>query len=250
MTGISVGIGGGDTASDLLTLGGFFEYGNGAYDTHNSFANAAVHGDGDMYYIGGGILGRMEFADTGTGRFHAEASGRVGRVRNEYDSSDLRDPHTGVKANYDSSSTYYGLHFGAGYVWNMTERASLDLYGKYFWTHQEGNKVTLANGDPVRFKAVDSQRLRLGGRFTYAPDERVTPYIGAAYEREFDGKAHASTYGYAIDTPSLRGDTGIGEFGLTLTPSTNLPLSFDLGVQGYTGQREGVTGSLQIKFEF
>jgi hypothetical protein len=48
----------------------------------------------------------------------------------------------------------------------------------------------------------------------------------------------------------LRGSTGIGELGLTLKPSKNLPLSFDLGVQGYTGKREGMTGSLQINFEF
>ena len=38
--------------------------------------------------------------------------------------------------------------------------------------------------------------------------------------------------------------------GLTLKPSKDLPLSFDLGVQGYVGKREGVTGSLQIRFEF
>jgi hypothetical protein len=29
-----------------------------------------------------------------------------------------------------------------------------------------------------------------------------------------------------------------------------LPLSFDLGVQGYTGKREGVTGCLLVKWEF
>ena len=43
---------------------------------------------------------------------------------------------------------------------------------------------------------------------------------------------------------------GKGELGLSLKPSPDLPLSFDLGVSGYTGKREGVTGSLQIKFEF
>ena len=48
----------------------------------------------------------------------------------------------------------------------------------------------------------------------------------------------------------MRGGTGIGELGLTLTPSKTLPLFLDLGVQGYTGKREGVTGSLQIRFEF
>jgi hypothetical protein len=36
----------------------------------------------------------------------------------------------------------------------------------------------------------------------------------------------------------------------TNKPSAAIPLSFDLGVQGYVGKREGVTGSLQAKFEF
>jgi hypothetical protein len=42
----------------------------------------------------------------------------------------------------------------------------------------------------------------------------------------------------------------MGEIGLSLKPSKDLPLMFDLGAQGYTGKREGVTGSLQLKFEF
>ncbi|MDR3211092.1 MAG: autotransporter domain-containing protein [Planctomycetota bacterium] len=233
-----------------LTLGAFFEYGNGSYDTHNSFANsAAVNGDGDMYYLGGGILGRLDFANTGPGHFYAEAAGHTGKAHNEYDSSDLRD-FTGRKAEYDSSSAYYGLHLGTGYVWNINDKASLDLYGKYFWTRQEGDSVTLSTGDPVRFKDVDSSRLRFGSRFAYTVNDYISPYIGAAYEHEFDGKARATTNGYAIDAPKLRGDTGVGELGLTLTPSASLPLSFDLGVQGYVGKREGVTGSLQIKFKF
>ncbi|MDR1359429.1 MAG: hypothetical protein LBJ82_00460, partial [Deltaproteobacteria bacterium] len=67
-----------------LTLGTFFEYGNGSYDTYNSFSNAAsVHGDGDIYHTGGGILGRMDFINTGPGNFYAEASGRIGGVHNE-----------------------------------------------------------------------------------------------------------------------------------------------------------------------
>jgi len=98
--------------------------------------------------------------------------------------------------------------------------------------------------------ARNSSRLRLGSRFAYTVNEHVSPYIGAAYEHEFDGRARATTYGYSIDAPSMRGSTGIGELGLSLRPSMNMPLSFDLGVQGYTGKREGVTGSLQIKLTF
>jgi hypothetical protein len=55
---------------------------------------------------------------------------------------------------------------------------------------------------------------------------------------------------YAIDAPKLRGGTGLGEIGLSLKPSPALPLSLDIGVQGYTGKREGVTGALQVKWEF
>jgi len=105
-------------------------------------------------------------------------------------------------------------------------------------------------GDPIKFKDMDSHRLRGGARFRYAINEYVTPYIGAAYEHEFDGRARAAVYGHKVGTPDLIGGTGMGELGLSLNPSKDLPLSIDLGVQGYVGKREGVTGSLQVHFEF
>ncbi|MDR0736208.1 MAG: hypothetical protein LBF51_05145, partial [Zoogloeaceae bacterium] len=66
----------------------------------------------------------------------------------------------------------------------------------------------------------------------------------------FEGKAKAKANGYALDAPSLRGDTGIGEIGFTFTPSKTLPLAIDFGVQGYAGKKEGVTGSLRVKYAF
>ena len=247
LTGLAWGI---DLAPGRLTLGAFFEYGNGSYDTHNSFTNAAsVDGDGNAYYLGGGILARMDFVNIGPGRFYAEASGRAGKTHNEYDSSDLRDA-AGRKADYDSSSPYYGLHFGTGYVWNINDAATLDLYGKYFWTRQQGDSVGLSTGEHLSFDDINSSRLRFGGRFAYILNEHVAPYIGAAWEHEFDGKARATTNGFDIDAPNLHGNTGIGELGISLTPSADLPLTVDLGVQGYTGKREGVTGSLMVKWEF
>lgn len=233
-----------------VTFGPFFEYGTGSYSTYNSFSGAAsVEGDGSTRYEGGGVLGRMDLDDTGPGHIYIEASARAGKLHNEYESSDLRDA-AGRSAEYDSSSLYYGAHLGTGYVWNMTENASLDLSGKYFWTRQEGDSVTLSTGDPIDFKDVDSSRLRLGSRFSYMVNEYITPYIGAAYEHEFDGKARASTNGYDMKAPSMGGDTGIGELGIVYKPSASLPVSFDLGVQNAVGKREGVTGSLQIKYEF
>lgn len=237
-------------APGRLTLGAFFEYGNGSYNTYNSFSNAAdVDGNGNTHYLDGGILARLDFMNSGPGHFYAEASGRMGNTHNEYDSSDLRDA-AGRTANYDSDSPYYGLHLGAGYLWEINEQASLNLHGEYFWTRQQSNSVDLSTGEELIFKNVDSSRLRLGGRFACVLNEHVSPYVGAAWEHEFDGKARATTNGYDIDAPGLKGDTGIGELGLFLTPSVDLPLTVDMGVQGYTGKREGVTGSLQVKFEF
>ena len=241
---------GNDFAPGRLTLGAFFEYGNGWYDTYNSFANAAdVHGEGDIDHLGGGVLARMDFSEAGPGMFYVEASVRAGGVSNDYKNSDLRDMN-GLAASYDSSSAYYGAHAGLGYVFNLTEKTALDLYGKYFWTRQNGDSLRLSTGDSVRFDDVDSHRLRVGGRFVYAVNDLINPYAGLAYEHEFDGKARATTYGQAINAPSLQGGMGIGELGLAVKASKSMPLSVDLGVQGYVGVREGFTVSAQIRYDF
>jgi outer membrane autotransporter protein len=241
---------GADLAPGRLTLGMFLEYRSGSYDTYNSFASAApVRGQGDVRHAGGGVLARVDFADTGPVHAYAEASARAGGIRNKYSSSDLQAA-SGVKAAYESSSAYYGFHLGAGWVWSLSGASSRDLYAKDFWTRQEGDSVTLSTGDRVAFRDADTSRLRLGARLKFAEGGRVSPYVGAAWEREFDGRARASASGFELEAPSLRGDTGMGEAGLTITPSDSLPLSFDVGVQGYTGKRDGVTGSVQVKIQF
>ena len=236
-----------ELSNGRITFGPFFEAGWGSYNTDNSFSNAAdVEGDGTTEYYGGGLLGRYDASCGG----YVEASFRIGGVRNDYDSDDLRDPLTGRKADYDKTRTYYGAHAGIGYVWSINEQAALDMYAKYFWTHQEGFSTDVGE-DPYTFDDADSHRLRGGARFSYAINEQIVPYIGAAYEHEFDGKIKASTHGvYKVDRPDLEGGTGMGELGLTIKPEADSGFSMDLGVQGYVGVREGVTGSLRLKYEF
>ncbi|MDL2209737.1 autotransporter-associated beta strand repeat-containing protein [Desulfovibrio sp. OttesenSCG-928-O18] len=239
---------GNDVGLGRLTLGAFFEAGWGSYDSHNSFSNyASVNGDGDTSYYGGGILGRYDLTSGALSGLYFDASARMGRAKMDFDSGDIK--YNGSSADFDSSSLYYGLHGGLGYVWSINEAASLDLSAKLLWTRQESDSVSV-RGDNVRFKDADSLRTRLGGRFAYAVSEYVTPYVGAYWEHEFDGKIRSTVNSNGIDAPKLEGDTGMGELGLSFKPVTDSGLSFDLGVQGYTGQREGVTGSFQIKFEF
>ena len=248
LTGFSLGR---ELPPGFLTLGAFIEFGSGFYDTYNSFGNAAaVHGDGQTEYFGGGVLARMDFSRTGPGRFHAEASARIGRTMTDYDGTDLRD-YRGRAASYSSESAYYGLHAGLGYAWEMTDEATLDLYGKYFWTRQAGDRVTLSTGDPVRFEDADSHRARAGARFSYKVNDGFAPYLGAAYEREFDGRVRASTNGFSLPAPSLYGDTGVWEIGIVATSAGSHPaLTVNAGVQGYTGKRGGLTCTLQFRLEF
>ena len=227
-----------------LLLGVFFEGGWGSFDSHNGFSSRPdVSADGNSNYYGGGLLGRYDF-NCG---FYADASARLGRLKTEFSSDDLQN-FMGQGSSYDSSVMYYGAHAGLGYIWALTEAASLDLYTKYLWTHQDSDDVTIS-GDQFKFNAIDSHRWRGGTRFSYSFDGVATPYVGAAYEHEFDGKANASVYGYSMDAPTLEGGTSIGEVGITLTPA-DTGFSLDIGMQGYAGMREGVSGNMQLKYEF
>ena len=186
--------------------------------------------------------------DTAWKGLYAEASFRVGNLSSDYRSDDVRNS-AGNTASYDMSNTYYGAHAGLGYIWNLTDSASLDLYGKYFWTHQTGQSLTILR-DTFSIKDMDSHRVKLGGRLSYTVTDTFAPYVGAAWEYEFDGKARATTYGYDVPAPSLKGSTGVGEIGLSWKPAKAQGFSVDLGMQGYVGQRQGVSGNLMLKYEF
>ena len=244
-----------------VTLGAFFEYGRGTYDTYNSFANyASVHGDGDTHYTGGGILGRIDFAGTGLGLvnkleagqadgLYAEASFRAGHIDTDFDTDDILGDF-GQESDYDSGADYYGLHGGVGYVMNFDERNSVDVYGRYFWTRIDSETVDVGR-DRLHFDEADSSRLRIGTRYTMIYNQQLKPYVGIAYDHEFDGEVAARAYGFKLDKPSLEGDTGIVEAGISMKPvSTIDALSVDITGQGFIGRREGGGGGIKIKYQF
>ena len=234
----------------LLIVGGFFEYGTGSYKTHNSFDTMpSVDGSGNAWYMGGGLLASMDFKKTGDGHFYLEGSAHTGMLHNSFDGDALRDAY-GRSAEFDTDTPYYNLHAGLGYLWNFAKDHSLDIYGKYYWTRVLGTDETLNTGDPVDFDDITSSRTRLGARYSYQATEHVSAYIGAAWEHEFEGVSDSSVFGYDIDSPKIRGDSGRGEMGLRFTPTDDLPLTVDIGVQGYAGKKEGVTGSLFVQYEF
>ncbi len=247
VAGLGCGI---ETGAGNVSAGAFFEYGKGSYTTHNSFNDRAdINGDGTSWYMGGGILGKMDFKNTGPGHFYVEGSAHMGTLHNEYDSNDLTDFYGNV-TRFDMDSPYYSLHGGLGYVWNMAEGHDLDIYGKYIWTRVQGTDDTLTTGDKYETDDMDSNRIRLGVRYSYKRSERFTPYIGAAFEHEFAGACNSSVFGYSVAAPSFEGSSGMGELGIAMLPTDTLPLTFSLGVQGYVGKKQGISGNCSILYEF
>ncbi len=239
-----------NTGAGFLTVGGFLEYGTGSYTTHNSFArHADVDGDGQSRYMGGGILARMDFKDTGPGHFYADASAHMGNLHNAFDSNDITDDF-GRVATFDYDTPYYSIHGSLGYQWNITDEHMLDLYGQYIWTKVEGVDADLSTGDIYKFDDMNSNRLRLGATYSYKGNSMFSPYVGLAWEHEFSGSCEATVYGVDVASPSFRGDTFRGELGIKTVQSENMPVTLNLGVTGFTGVRNGVSGNFYFRYDF
>ena len=251
LAGIAVG---NDAGPGRLTAGVFFEGGWGSYNTFNDLPNGDVEGDGDTDYYGGGLMARYDVTTGALDGLYTDFAARVGNASTDFNSSDIKYTSSVPNwflgdANFDTDSLYYGLMAGIGYKWDISEAAQFDLSAHLLWTHQEGDSVDVYF-DNLDFGDAESLRSRVGGRFNYAVSEHFTPYAGAYWEYEFDGEVDGKINGWSIDEPSLQGSTGVGELGFTVKPVADGGLSIDLGVQGYTGVREGVTGSLGMKYEF
>ncbi|MDR1275006.1 MAG: autotransporter-associated beta strand repeat-containing protein, partial [Candidatus Accumulibacter sp.] len=228
-----------------LTGAFFFEYGNGDYNSYNSFSTGKVQGRGDTGYKGIGVLARSDFASG----YHIEGSLRGGKIDSDYRSNELVD-NQGNRARYDTKTGYLGAHIGAGKRWELNTQDSIEITTQGIWTRQSGESARLSTGERLKFQEIDSKRIRIGTRYTHAMSGTLKAYAGIAVEREFGGEAKATTNGYKIDAPTLKGNTGIGEIGITSTPTAGKPLFLDFGIQGYAGKREGVTGSLRVNYFF
>ena len=234
--------------ADLLA-GAFFEYGTSRMDTHNSFASGDVDGKGHASYTGGGILARIDVTESLLKGLYVEGSFRFGGMQSDWHTDDLRDAATGRRASYDLYSPYVGAHAGLGYVWQATDTLALDIYGKYFWTRLYGDDAHVAL-DRFDFDDMDSQRLRLGARATWKFAASASLYAGAAWEHEFNGRSRATTYGMEAPAPTMKGDTGVFDLGLSLSPAAMPNLTLEAGLTGYAGTRQGIGGNVLVRYEF
>lgn len=238
MTGVAM-------KQDNLAGAVFVEGGWGSYDSHNNFASGSVKGDGDTHYYGIGVLGRYSLNNG----MYLDGSARVGKTSTDYTGKDYLDA-AGNQAHYKSKVTYVSAHAGIGYLTPINQATDLDLSAKYLWSRQGSDSVTVGS-DPVHFDAENSQRLRGMAKVLRKMSPEMTLTGGLGYEYEFDGEAKGTLYHmYSIDSPSLKGGSGIGEIGLEYKPQNNQRLSLEAKLAGYVGQREGVSGLVRLNYAF
>ena len=222
-------------------FGPVVEYGRGSYD---SYQDNGIKADGSSSYWGVGLLGRQ----TNDDGVYYEGSLRLGKVKADY-SGNLVDR----TAEYDSSSKYWAGHLGLGRVYKLKGSNSLDGYVKCFFSHQDGDTVTvnLNNGttDEISFSSTESQRFRIGARLSHQVNPESSVYGGLAYQYETQGESRATYHGFDTAAPSVKGGSVMMELGWKTKPG-NSPVSLDLGLTGWAGKQRGISGKMGFNWTF
>lgn len=237
------GVGNSDKLEDgTFSWGVFFENGSGNYRTYNDYNGYNLRGFGSAIYNGGGALARYR-SNAGN---YAEVGLRAGMLKNSLGNA-VADGY-GVQGGYDEETSYYGAHLGVGHIFAVDENSNVDVYGKYFYNHHESEDLNILD-DEVRFDSADSNRLRLGLRYNQNDGNAFSHYYGLAWDYEFNGDADVTAAGFDTGNPSLKGSTAVIEAGIHYAPDKS-PWSVDLGLQGYGGQRDGFSGTMQVNYSF
>lgn len=209
----------------------FYDYGDGNYRTYDG----GLYGHGDLRYRGVGLFGRFTTPD----QVFVEGSVRTGRVDNK--ARHVLVDGAGNGYDYDTDSRYTAFHVGAGRTVPLNDRDSLEWYGRYFYTHVNGDDFYA--GGQYHLDSVDSSLVRLGARWERKSGSNAW-YAGAAYEYEFDGDATGTADGRAIRSASLQGSSARLEAGM-LWNKDNWTLQ--TGVHGYMGKHRGIGGTIDFQ---
>ena len=229
--------------------GVFFETGLSRFHSEYELDDSrSIDSEGHDYYYGAGALAKVFLNRDLLKGLYAEGSIRYGLMMGDWQSHDIQSD--GQTADWDGRAPYLTAHGGLGYLWNVTDNVTADVYAKYFWGHLWGDDGTIC-GQKFEFDDIYSSRVRTGARLNFKKDETFSWYLGGAWERQFDSKSRGTIYGYDVPSGNLKGNTAIAEAGVYFKPAAGSDFSFMFGTTGYFGEkREGVTGHLQVRYDF
>lgn len=224
-------------------VAGFIEAGFG--NSESNAKGSTAEGDHDYYGIGAATRYRFDVP------FYVDGSLRFGMASTEFSGR-----YADNSAHYDADGLYGSAHVGVGYVFDLAKNLSLDVYGRYIFTYLEGDTVSLGTVDHEKLVSDDTltHTMQVGAMLRGKTTENIDWHFGLAYEHVADGDAESTVYTrtdrVALNVPTLEGDSGIVDMGITIRSTPTDPMALDLGVKAYAGDVQGVMGSATLSYAF
>ena len=233
-------------------IGAFVEMGHGTYDTKTTVTVPVgeTKGDGKHNYVGFGVYGNYA---TPIDWLHVTGYVKGGWLRNEFSA-----PIAGVSVDFDRTSNYWGAHLGMYGEFQAAGKIKNRTFLNYFYDGRESESYSASGSSDVagadfHFNSLNSHRAQLGSVFEYAYTSALRPYAALTYEYAFKadarGRATDQFGDLALNGTDLEGSTGIVSLGWTYQNEAKR-FEFDLGVNGYTGKRQGVSAQAQAAWKF
>lgn len=242
-------LGYGAKLSNDLTMGAFIEMGHVSYDTRTHISGSTKAGGGSHNYGGLGVFG--DYAMPSFEGLHFTGYLKVGLLRNEFNSN-----IAGANVDYDRTRVYWGAHLGTHYDWDLTQSIRSRVFLSYFYDGQGDESFDIAGegdvgGAHVSYDAIHAHRVQLGSMFEFAVSDTWRPYLGLTFEQilaaEAKGTATDAQGTMDLNSSDLEGSTGILSAGWTYQDGN---FSTELGLNGYAGTRNGVSGQIQANWKF
>ena len=242
-------LGYGAKLSNDLTMGAFIEMGHGSYDTRTHVAGSTKAGGGSHNYGGLGVFG--DYAMPSIEGLHFTGYVKLGLLRNEFNSN-----IAGANVDDDRTGVYWGAHLGTHYDWDLTQSIRSRVFLSYFYDGQGDESFDIAGegdvgGAHVSYDAIHAHRVQLGSMFEFAVSDTWRPYLGLTFEQilaaEAKGTATDAQGTMDLNSSNLEGSTGILSAGWTYQAGN---FSTELGLNGYAGTRNGVSGQIQANWKF
>lgn len=221
------------TQNAKYTVGLFLDYGDGSYEADNGgFA------EGDFRHYGVGFYGGIQ-----TGQFFADASLRAGQAQTEF-TSVLNNIFIGQD---DTARSYVGAHLGFGYSFLINANSKLSPYFRYFITHLGSNTESIPNNE-VKWEGFTMQKTVLGAAFESSVSNHLSTRFDAGWEYIFDADSQITFGQGGKRVDDYKGHNLFLQAAMQHTINENL--SWGLQLQGRVGSYVGVTGLVNMVYQF
>lgn len=222
-------------AAAEMIIGGMAMIGEASDNEMTVSGGSAAAGISGAGLMAGGMSGFSSSDDIVEGAEGNVSGNRLGVYDSSVIMTEIAGGMTGNGAASGNTADFSGSHVAAAMlVGGMTVNGEAS-----------GNTVIITDGTTVGGEAVI-----VGGIVGVTADESgQAEAAGAAYEYEFSGDSRMKAGPWEAREESLQGSSVFGEIGVLMRDKDS-PWSMDINLRGYTGEREGISGMLQLAYSF